>query len=352
MELRFKSCDPVHGFIRFGEREKRFIHSRPFQRLRYIRQMGVAYLVYPGATHTRFDHSLGVMELATRMFHRLSPSLPQEEGEYWLQILRLAALAHDIGHLPFSHTAERVLLPEGGHEAKTEELLTTPELRPLWRELGSHAEEDIIALAVGSAAPSDSIERILATVITDDNFGADRIDYLVRDAYYTGAGYGLFDFHQLIDSLQLLPFEGEKGERAAQKEKWRLGITLDGIQSVEALWVARYMMFARVYKHPKVRLYSYHMARFMKRYYEETLPYLDQTDVTILQLLWKAAAEGDEDAEILLLRRPADPLALPMDKAAYQEEMTRRDFPVLSEEGKILSSRTVSPFLDAIPFGR
>jgi len=114
MTYPFKICDPVHGFIRFGELEQRVIDSRPFQRLRYIRQMGVAYLIYPGATHTRFEHSLGVMELVTRIYNTISHDLPEERVAYWRQILRLAALCHDMGHLPFSHTAEQVLLPEGG----------------------------------------------------------------------------------------------------------------------------------------------------------------------------------------------------------------------------------------------
>src|ERR1700679_1250919 len=118
-----KIYDPVHGFIRFNELEKKLIDSFAFQRLHYLHQLGIAYLVYPGATHTRFEHSLGVMELASLIFDRVTAkstfSIAPQNYEYWKQILRFAALCHDLGHLPFSHVAEKALLTKGGHEKWT-----------------------------------------------------------------------------------------------------------------------------------------------------------------------------------------------------------------------------------------
>ncbi|OPX87103.1 MAG: deoxyguanosinetriphosphate triphosphohydrolase-like protein [Pelotomaculum sp. PtaB.Bin104] len=119
--------DPVHVFIKLDNDERKVLNSYPFQRLRHIHQLAMSYLVYPGATHMRFEHSLGVMELAGRVFdvvtnavniHSTVKELISEISDnnkigYWRRALRMAALCHDLGHLPFSHAAEKELLPEG-----------------------------------------------------------------------------------------------------------------------------------------------------------------------------------------------------------------------------------------------
>lgn len=345
MTCPFKICDAVHGFIRFGEVEAKVIDSRPFQRLRYIHQMGVAYLVYPGATHTRFEHSLGVMELVSRIYDTLiAPHnqvveipLTKKESDYWRIILRLAALCHDMGHLPFSHTAERSLLPRGGHEEMTRAMICSAEMRPIWRQISEQAEADILKLAL-SHSPEGLTpwENILAQIITEDNFGADRIDYLIRDGSHTGVGYGYFDYHQLIDSLRILSSS--------------IGVTASGIQSVESLWIARYMMYARVYHHPKSLAYSRHMDRFMSRHYEGAIDtsiasYLKQTDYLLLTALAQAADQGDPDAQALLWRTPFDRVNEKREVA----KIGRREFPVLLEDGQIISSFEATPFLGAIP---
>src|SRR5215470_8815779 len=128
--------DPIHNFIRIESEERRILDSRPFQRLRHIHQLALTYLVYPGATHKRFEHSLGVMELAGRVFDivtsnatdeirsRLEPLNNPDELGYWRRVLRMAALCHDVGHLPFSHAAEKQLLPHGwDHERLTCEII-------------------------------------------------------------------------------------------------------------------------------------------------------------------------------------------------------------------------------------
>ena len=346
MSYPFKICDSVHGFIRFGEFERRVIDSRPFQRLRYIHQMGVAYLIYPGATHTRFEHSLGVMELVTRIYNTLiAPhncmepfELTEKQLDYWRLILRLAALCHDMGHLPFSHTAEKSLLPNGGHEQMTLKMIQSPEMCTIWNEIAPKAEEDIIKLAVDSSFPLSNWERVLSQVITEDNFGADRIDYLIRDGHYTGVGYGHFDYHQLIDTLRILSAQG----------KLSLGVTQSGIQSVESLWIARYMMHARVYQHPKSRAYSNYMHRFMRRYFQGEIDtsienYLNHTDYTLLSALAQAAQRGDDDAACLLKRKEIE------DEAPAQNlKIGSREFPVLMENRQVISSFKASPFLTTI----
>ena len=352
---KYKICDPIHGFIRFGDFEQKVIDSVPFQRLRSIHQMGVAYLVYPGAVHKRFEHSLGVMDLSSRIYQTIiaphhqvvSLNKTQEELEYWHLILRLAALCHDLGHLPFSHTAEKELLPSGGHEAMTEKIICSASMRSIWKKIGVYAQEDILKLAVSDSKKKRSAwEYILMQVITDDNFGADRIDYLVRDGSYTGVGYGSFDYRQLIDTLRILPKPS-----CNQEKEFCLGVTSSGIQSVESLWIARYMMYARVYRHPKSRAYSRLMHRFMVRHYQGNMncdleSYLEQNDAVLMVALAKAAKQGDHEALSLLSRQKVED-ELPQECS----KSGNRDFLVYTEEGKVIPSLEASAFLHTIPKG-
>src|SRR5262245_8731707 len=186
--------DPIHTFISVRTDERRVIDSVPFQRLRNIHQLALSYLVYPGATHKRFEHSLGVMELASRVFDVVTAPqnvfhdsvrniIPDEEGKrYWKAVLRMAALCHDIGHLPFSHAAEDELLPKGyDHEQLTQDLIRSAEMSQIWTSMTPPLRaDDIVKLAVGAkkAAPLqlNTWEAILSEIIVGDAFGADRMD--------------------------------------------------------------------------------------------------------------------------------------------------------------------------------
>ena len=131
--------DPIHGFIQTDELETALLKSRPLQRLRYVHQLGVTYLVYPGAEHSRFNHTMGVMHLAGRIYDALavrSEGLLPEGGCRERRLVRVAALVHDIGHAPFSHSAEDLF--EGGidHEDMTQRLLEIPEMRDLFHRYG------------------------------------------------------------------------------------------------------------------------------------------------------------------------------------------------------------------------
>jgi uncharacterized protein len=315
MERTQKIYDAVHGFIRFNELERMLIDSEPFQRLHYIHQLGIAYIVYPGATHTRFEHSLGAMELATRIFSRLAAKFPLPDAEYWLQVIRLSALCHDLGHLPFSHDAEKELLGKAGHEEWTLKVIQSEMLKPIWTQLNSRypgrdVVGDALKMAIGEkkllemdvALNFSAVERVLSQVITGDFFGADRIDYLLRDAQCTGVSYGLFDYHQLIEMLCVVPYEGQL----------QLGIEENGIESCEALLLARHFMHQRVYQYSSVKAYKFHLARFMKRVFAESdllkslEGYLSLSDSEILSALRKAAkdpnAPGHSDADSILRR--------------------------------------------------
>lgn len=311
-----KIYDAVHGFIRFNELERMLIDSEPFQRLHQIHQLGIAFIVYPGATHTRFEHSLGCMELATRIFERITSkkfSLP--DADYWLQIIRLSALCHDLGHLPFSHDAEKELLGGVGHEEWTRKAIESGQFIPIWSKLKLHylkddVVRDVLKMAIGEkkliemgiSLKFSPVESVLSQVVTGDFFGADRIDYLLRDAQCTGVSYGLFDYHQLIEMLCVVDFDG----------RLQLGIEENGIESCEALLLARHFMHKRVYQYSSVKAYKFHLARFMKTFFEDgdylssLEGYLSLSDSEILSALRKAAkdksAPGHADADALMRR--------------------------------------------------
>ena len=232
--------DPIHVFIKVDSIERKVLDSRPVQRLRHIHQLAMTYLVYPGATHKRFEHSLGVMELASRVFDvitnpynilsEIRDSLPEITNEkvksYWRQVLRMAALCHDIGHLPFSHAAEKELLPEGwNHERLTRELIQSPKMQTIWDSLIPPLRtEDIVKLAIGPKEATDlnftDWETILYEIIGGDAFGVDRIDYLLRDSYHTGVAYGKFDHYRLIDTLRILPASQAQDKEQSWNPLW------------------------------------------------------------------------------------------------------------------------------------
>lgn len=276
--------DPIHVFIKLDSTEREVLDSRPFQRLRYIRQLATTYLIYPGATHSRFEHSLGVMELASRVFdvvtdkenilpdiRDLLPEITNEDKKmYWRRVLRMAALCHDIGHLPFSHAAEEELLPPGwDHERLTRELIQSEEMESIWKnQTPPLRTEDIVKLAVGPKGARDikftDWETILSEIIVGDSFGVDRMDYLLRDSHHTGVAYGKFDYHRLVDTMRILPspiltgYEDKKGSIEPS-----LGVEEGGLQSAEALLLARYFMFSQVYLHRIRRIYDIHLKDFL-----------------------------------------------------------------------------------------
>lgn len=323
MTIGKKIYDPVHGFIKLGEIEALLVDSPPFQRLHYIRQLGVTYLVYPGATHTRFEHSLGVMQVATQIYDqilsKIDTLLSDEDRLYFRQIVRLAALCHDMGHLPFSHVAEKRLLGDEGHEAWTLKVLASHHLDSVWDAMhkaypGRAAKEDVIITSLGPAKIKQiqyepalkmisSWHHVMSEIITGDYFGADRIDYLLRDSRSTGLSYGLFDYHQLMEMLRILPGDTQT--------TWQLGIEEGGIESCEALLLARHFMHKRVYQLGSVKALSFHMSRFMGHLYDDILGnssldfYLSQTDTDVLYALKIEAQKGEEahlDAHCLINR--------------------------------------------------
>ena len=283
MKIFHEIRDPIHVFIRLSTDERKILDSRPFQRLRNIHQLALTYLVYPSATHKRFEHSLGVMELASRVFdvittdhniinNEIKELLPElknkEELDYWKKVLRAASLCHDIGHLPFSHAAEKELLPDGwDHERLTVEMIKSDEMKEIWNDLGLEPD-DIAKLAVGQEKLPEKVnftdwETILSEIIVGDSFGVDRMDYLLRDAYHLGVSYGKFDHYRLIDTLRILPPAPEGSYAEERSKEPHLGVEEGGLQSAEALLLARYFMFTQVYLHRIRRIYDIHLKDFL-----------------------------------------------------------------------------------------
>jgi HD superfamily phosphohydrolase len=293
--------------------EREVLNSRPFQRLRHIHQLAMTYLVYPGATHKRFEHSLGVMELAGRVFDvvtnpdnvndqvraLLEPIGRPNDLPYWRRVLRMAALCHDIGHLPFSHAAEKELLPEGwDHEKLTRDIIVSDEMKSIWgRVTPPLRPDDVLKLAVGPKKVHDLTfsdwEAILSEIIVSDVFGVDRMDYLLRDSHHAGVAYGRFDHYRLIDTLRVLP--SPPAEKNGDSREPALGVEEGGLQSAEALMLARYFMYSQVYFHPVRRIYDIHLMDFLKAWLQggqfptETAQLLRMTDNEITAALLECA---------------------------------------------------------------
>ena len=224
------------------------------------------------------------MELASRVYDIVTnrhlvtdevkdflPELNQDDTlVYWRRVLRMAALCHDVGHLPFSHAAEKELLPEGwDHEKLTREIISSDEMKEIWNRITPPLRhQDIELLAVGPKRIKDlefSVwQTILSEIIVGDAFGVDRMDYLLRDSHHAGVAYGRFDHYRLIDTLRILPAP-ISGEEGAPTEP-ALGVEEGGIQSAEALMLARYFMYSQVYFHPIRRVYDIHLMDFLKEW--------------------------------------------------------------------------------------
>jgi uncharacterized protein len=403
--------DPVHAFIKMDTTEKRVLESFPFQRLRYIRQLSTTYLLYPSANNTRFEHSLGVMELASRVFDTIThidnlnkdirdliPALKApDQLTYWRRVLRMAALCHDLGHLPFSHGAERELFKEGwDHERVTKELILSPRMEKIWSSITPPLKSlDIVKLAIGPEklvvdTPFTDWEALLSEIIVGDSFGVDRMDYLLRDSLHMGVSYGRFDHYRLIDTLRILPVPPEGQVGRPKSKETTLGIEQGGLESAESLLLARYFMFSQVYYHRIRRIYDIHLRDFLKSWLPGGfLPtdlenFLSLTDNEILSAMYEAcinkAKPGHDPASRIIKRshykrvyefNPEDqeinPYAANAIFKALKDEFDQEklrfdhqkpksmvyDFPVIRDDNeRVVSSLSLSHALNHIPTAR
>jgi HD superfamily phosphohydrolase len=230
--------DPLWNNIRVDPLGEALIDTGAFQRLRYVRQLGHAYLVYPGATHTRFEHALGTYHLARRTLSLIEERRewgPSDRHEH--DVLQAAALLHDIGHYPFSHALEEIGALH--HEQAALPLLTSgPVADGLRAHLGTTAPDDVYALMRGT---SDSPLQGLISGSLD----LDKIEYLKRDALMCGVPYGEVDVDRLLHALVLVA-DPETGRPV-------IGVAEKGLAALESLLFAKYQMYRNVYWHHAVR---------------------------------------------------------------------------------------------------
>ena len=233
--------DPVWNTIRLDPVAAAIIDTPAFQRLRYIRQLGLAHLVYPGATHTRFDHALGVYHLATRAIRilRTGPPVPPEVWE-GVSLIPYAALLHDIGHYAFSHALEE-LKPAPiavNHEEISARFFDSEEMRAALAPLGEGAARQIGHIIRGGG------ENALRGLVSG-SLDLDKMEYLRRDARFCGVPYGEVDVERLLQGLVPLQ-DPETGG-------WEVGVRAKALSALESLLFSKYQMFRNVYWHHAVR---------------------------------------------------------------------------------------------------
>ncbi len=223
--------DSVYGDIKLGEFEVKVMDMPQFQRLRRIKQLGLINLIYPGANHTRFEHCIGTMHLASKLARELN--LDKDE----IELVKISGLIHDIGHGPFSHVSEGVL--SFPHEDLTKYVIEKTSMHDLLSERFDTKEIGKIVNGKGHLGP-----------IISGELDVDRMDYLLRDSHNTGVAYGVIDYERIISNLKLQD-----------------GLVLDikGVQAAEGALVSRYFMYPSVYQHHTTRIVNSMFRRALKR---------------------------------------------------------------------------------------
>ena len=219
--------DPIHRFIELDAGEVALLETPVMQRMRRLRQLGLAYLAYPSAEHSRFSHALGALAMGSRALDALrvhSPEAFDSDAQFRTlrRLLRASLLLHDLGHGPFSHASEAALGIR--HEARTAQILALPQIGSALDALEVD-RADVLALIVGTSTKYG----VLRELVSGPNLDADRMDYLLRDAYFTGVASGGYDSAQLISSLRILEVNGRA----------ELGVDGRGVVALESFVLAR-----------------------------------------------------------------------------------------------------------------
>ncbi len=323
MEVR----DPLHGAIAVAPSEVAIVDHPFVQRLRGIRQMGFSELPFPSAVHTRYSHSLGCMELAGRAFDSCFRTAPfgAEKRTLYRQLVRMAALCHDLGHAPFSHCTEFAMPPlrdlgidaydpakvahrldrTASHEDYTIGILTRSDISATLAAQFGFDGRHVAALVSREVAPPDDLfvdggqdyRRILSQLISSE-LDVDRLDYLVRDSYFSGARYGEIDVNWILSNLEWhVDAQGD------------VSLALDhrAIYAFDDFMIARYHMFVMVYFHHKSVVYEEMLKRHFTgpactyRFPNDVARYLHMDDVHLHGWL---RASDDPWARRVVERRP------------------------------------------------
>lgn len=337
--FQYKINDPIHGIIAFNEKEKAVIDHPYFQRLRYIKQLSFVNFVFPGATHDRFSHSLGAMHVAFLLSHQLlyneiysvlARVLSEKEKKFVSDTMRLAGLLHDIGHAPFSHAAEDNMPPlktlaiprtwfaktSFDRRAKHEDysVFVIYALSQGAHPVLSQEESEIIASLIhkeiaipkswdryfSSRVNVKSLHALVRSWISGD-VDVDRMDYLLRDSYFTGVPYGNYDLSWLITNLGVIEKNGN----------YVTSISEAGVHAFEYYLLARYNMFTQVYFHKTVRCFEHYFKEaLLKNEISYIIPsdlsdYVALRDTTLIEPLFAHAKRNPSSWSSKLMRREA-----------------------------------------------
>ena len=275
--------DPIHGFVRLSLTERSIIDTRPVQRLKRIRQLAGSEFVYPAANHTRFEHVIGAMHLAGILCEALPVGIARSQREQ----LRLAALLHDIGHGPFSHVFEPLMEKHLGktHEDFVPWLINKTEIADRLEAKGFDPET-LGRLAIGKL--SDKRRSFLDQVISS-GIDVDKMDYVVRDSFHTGAGYGSVDIHRLLYAMDII--EGS------------LAINRSAVATLESFVLARFESFRAIYFHKASRAVQIMMVKALETARDELglLDFVKPDDYLRLDdyKVWTALKESKRSGMIM-----------------------------------------------------
>lgn len=285
-EKIYKIRDVVYGFVELDSQEWEIINHPVYQRLRRIKQLSLTDMVYPGATHTRFEHSLGVMQMATDIFDSIikKPKTRELLASFfhlnemgiarYRKVIRLAALLHDIGHPPFSHSGEELLpiAKESTGERYSHEEYSIAIIKNMFKPLiethplnaNLHIRTEEITALLGDKTP-DAFDGVLLLFkeIISGQLDADRADYLLRDSIHTGVNYGLYDRSRFVACIDIGITEENSPVLAIQSGGWHIA---------ESLVLARYQMFTQVYFHKTRRIYDHHISLAAKAILDDIFP--------------------------------------------------------------------------------
>ncbi|KXB00631.1 hypothetical protein AKJ35_01210 [candidate division MSBL1 archaeon SCGC-AAA833F18] len=308
--------DPVLGYIGMTEAEKHIIDTWPVQRLRGISQLSTTGITYPGGVHSRFSHALGTMHLAGQMVGSLRTGVEISDEEW--QLVRLAGLLHDIGHGPFSHSYEEVLSKymDMTHEDLGEKIVKESELADEITAQGHDPKEVADLIFGGGGKPY--LKQIVASQVD-----ADKMDFLLRDAYFTGVEYGQIDVHRLIQAMEVVEND--------------IAIDMKALYALEAFMISRYEMFLAVYYHHSVRAAEIMLRKAMEHAHEilgltnfkdisEFLQLDDAYVVTALRRLNPEDFEGEDRKEAERVREIMRKIGRrELLKSAYRREVHIKD---------------------------
>jgi HD superfamily phosphohydrolase len=310
--------DPIHGHIKLTQSDFFILDIPPFQRLRAVSQLSFVDRIYPGANHSRFEHSLGVAYLAGRVMDNLSvkPDSPFQIKPNNVWEVKIAAYLHDIGHLPFSHAIEplfsQIVQADDGrapHEVIGHKIAKCRYLSDVLRKMNSEFsdldlnQEKIANLATGNKNQIKDEELFMYEIIHGKPIDCDRLDYLLRDAYYCGVPHGRVDAERLVETFTLV----------ARKNEVHLAVDVSGLLALEAMAVSRRTMYGAVYNHRTSRIVEGMILRAL--HYEQ-----QQTPITLQSII------GSTDGRVMELLAKGSKIAKRLSIALQYRRFFKRVF--------------------------